>query len=101
MSQEVEGKKLLDLILQSLRDAGLSPDPRQVERRTFAFGEGDHYVVGSVISIGYGPEEGVLLFVTSPRFRGMDIRYIGHKNGAWTARGHKADESRPGTFIFL
>lgn len=58
---------------------GLAADPKGVVGRTFIFGKGQHVVAGTVLSVGFGPTEGVSLYVTTPRFLGKEIRCIARK----------------------
>lgn len=98
-------EELLDIVRRTLAEAGLPEDPRQVEGQTFVFGDeqGKHYVFGSITSVGYGPNEGVLLYVSAPRFRGMDIYRLGRNHDdAWIAYGQ--GEGPPyllGKFVLL
>ncbi|MBI4121318.1 MAG: hypothetical protein HY457_03650 [Parcubacteria group bacterium] len=85
----------------ALREVGLPPDP---EGRAFIFGDGDHsvhFIRGTITAVGYGPEEGVTLRVSTPRFRGMDIRRLAFRDGSWVALGHKENEYRTGTFVLV
>lgn len=77
------------------------PDPAHLIGKTFAFGDDSHCVVGSITSIGYSPREGICFYVTTPRFRGMDIRRIERKGGAWIARGHGYDEVIAGKLMLF
>lgn len=44
--------------------------------KTFSFEHNDHLVCGRIESVGYGPEEGVSIRVTSPRMFGCNVKLI-------------------------
>lgn len=65
----------------------------------FVFGDAEsgHCISGTVTSIGYAPKEGILLYVTPPRYKGMRLRRIAQIQGVWTAIGFEVGEDRAGT----
>jgi len=98
----IDEKKLKELVEKTLgATRPLSSEPCNVLNREFAFGDTEHYVVGTITSVGYGPEEGVSLRVSAPRFRSMDILFLKKKDDAWIAVGHNPDETKDGTFALL
>lgn len=65
---------------EALAAIGLPEDPSRVVGRPFLFGnnadDGAHIIIGTVISIGYSDKEGIVLYVSSPRYKGVTIRRI-------------------------
>ena len=76
-----------ELLCEKLREINFPPDPVQIIGRPFIFGDEEHVVAGTIHSIGYGPNEGIKLYVSTPRFRGIDIRYLFVENKRWTVIG--------------
>lgn len=82
--------------------------PSEIIGKPFVFGDEAHFVIGTITSVGYGPREGVVLYVSAPRYRGMDIWRFSRKHNEWVAWGkpeEHADKSnmqaRTGTFVLL
>lgn len=94
-------KKIPGLIEKALLAAELPASPKKIIGGSFLFIHGDHFIGGTIRSIGYGPSEGVLLYVTTPRFRGVDIRRICRRNGALVLQGFATGEYIEGEFILL
>ena len=65
------------LMDEKLKNIAL-PDAKTVLKSCLlAFMDGEqHVIIGTVISIGYAPKEGVSFRVTSPQFRGQKIKSI-------------------------
>jgi len=79
---------------------GLPKNPASVINKAFIFGDQDHFVIGTIISIGYGPSE-TRLYVTTPRFRGMDIHHITMSMGQWIAVSADNQQYKPGKLELL
>ncbi len=90
--------KLLELTLMK---AGLPGDPKKVQGATFVYNFEEHYIIGSITSIGFGPTEGVSLYVSAPRFQGMNIRRLIFSENTWRAQGNEPNESRFGILTLL
>ncbi len=93
-------KDTRNFLVSLLSIAGLPADPRKVIGQPFLFCDGEHFVVGAVNSIGYGKKEGLLLYVTPPRFRGTDIWRLQHMVGRWYVVDHRMNNV-PGELIML
>lgn len=81
-------------------ELGLLDGPREVLGKLFIFGDGDHIISGAIRTIGYSPKEGLILYVTPPRYRGIDIQKMMRIDGQWCAVS-KENEIRPGNFCWL
>lgn len=103
----ISKENLVQVARAALDRVGLPSDPKEVVGKTFVFGDGDYYVAGTIMSIGYGPTQGVVLYVSAPRFRGQIIHRFVRKNGGWVAACHYQGDSplKPaeisGTFALL
>ena len=84
MTQSIDSA--FQLAKQALSAVGL-PDPRGLIGRTFMLESNGHWIIGSILSVGYGPAEGVSLRVSSPRLHGTAIKCIRHTGVGWTAIG--------------
>jgi len=94
-------EKVPSLVERALNEADLPDNPQKVIGAAFLFVEGDHFIGGIIRSIGYGPTEGIILYVSTPRFRGMDIRRLCRRDGAWVLEGAARGEYKEGDFILL
>lgn len=48
----------------------------------------EHDIGGSIVSWGYGPKEGLTLYITSPRFKGITVKRLAHDEGGWYLEPH-------------
>ena len=103
-------EKALDgFVRRAITSVDLPWRPDSIVDRHFIFGDESHFIVGKIKSIGYGPREGIVLYVSAPRYRAMDIWRFGRKDDKWIAWGHRSkeeegetrQESRDGTFVLL
>ena len=95
-------KQMLDVVAQVFKEEQLQPS--ELIGASFVFGDvledGPHLVGGKVTSFGYGPKEGLRLYVTTPRFKGEEIKRLERKNGIWTAISTK-DREIKGILVFI
>jgi hypothetical protein len=87
---------------EALRLIGLPSEVKDIIGRVFVFADGDHSVVGTIISLGYGAEEGFSIYVSPPRFRGISIKNLQRKDkqSKWIAVSPEG-EQRSGLLILL
>ena len=103
------GKALDEFVRRATTSVDLPWRPDSIVDRHFIFGDESHVVIGTITSVGYGPREGMVLYVSAPRYRAMDIWRFGRKDGRWIAWGHRSkegdgetsQESRYETFVLL
>ena len=73
-----------DVFYHALKLAGLPSHPELLRNRGFLFYDASgHYIFGSIVSIGYAAAEGITLRVSSPRFRGQQIRCLKKVDDVW------------------
>lgn len=66
-----------DLMQDELKKLNITIPIERIIGSTFIFGNKDsHIIMGSIISIGYGPKEGLSLRVSSPKFKGQEIKKV-------------------------
>jgi hypothetical protein len=84
-----QGQTFESELQEALRNAGLSPDPRQVIGRFYRFGceHGSHHQIlfGTIQAVQVSDEGGLDLYVSNPRFWGMKLMSLKHSNGKWMA----------------
>lgn len=90
----------------ALEACGLPRKPEQIVGRPFLFGDGcgddAHVIAGTVVSIGYGGKEGIALYVTSPRYKGLTIRRLQCVGKVWCVESTDKNATRPvGSFKLL
>lgn len=71
----------------SLRMVGLPPIDKLIGAK-FIFSDEKHFIAGTITAVGYGPEEGVSLRLSAPRFRGLEnftLRYV--EKSEWITHG--------------
>jgi hypothetical protein len=90
----------LILIRAAVRLTGIG-EPDEAVGRVFYFGDGEHAVFGTITSIGYSDQEGVILYVSPRRYRGMDIHRLRYKEGTWYATNPDATDAQVGTLVML
>jgi len=88
------------MFYDALEAAGLPRDPTQVVGRPFLFGETVHVIAGTVTSIGWGAE-GIVLYVSSPRFQGLTIRRLRHTDNSWCVETEDKSIRPKGTFKLM
>jgi len=90
----VDSDKLLDPTADDLKKAELPPLSQTIGAKFF-FGDIEHSVAGTIISVGFGAgDEGISLRVTPPRLRGKDIKYLRHRGGGrWAAVSPEGQET--------
>ncbi len=77
------------------------PHPKELKKGAwFAFGDKENFVVGQIVSLGYGPNEGLSIYVSPPRFRGKSLKRLELRNEEWVAAPHEGEVSR-GNLIFF
>ena len=84
-----------------LINAGL-PDFPYINKHFFVFGDmgpHGHKVMGSVTSVGYGPNEGLILYVSAPRYKGMWIKRLERRDDNWVAVSTTGEE-KSGFLVF-
>lgn len=94
------------LFEDELEARGLPRNIAQIVGRPFLFGDGagedTHVIAGTVVSIGYGGKEGLALYVSSPRFKGVTIRRLKCVGNVWCVESSDEKATRPvGTFKLL
>jgi len=79
---------MLQITAEGYERAGLPP-LNSLKDPWFIFGENHHSVLAKIESIGYGPNEGVKIYSTMRRYRGIQVdhlRFISRENGSrWAA----------------
>lgn len=78
-------QKLLDLKTNFVMKTGLKKEPHKLIDRTFYFVYGDHWISGKITGVGGGPGGELVLYVTSPRFFGLEFTRLEFRDGAWCA----------------
>ena len=98
MAMSTEAKFQPDFLHEVLEEAGLLMFAERTVGKKFSFYGDGHFIAGTITSIGYGRKEGVVLYVSTPRYRGMDIRRLERRSGEWIAVGNSSTEVRTGIF---
>lgn len=76
--------KVSPALSKALFQMGLPQNLKQIVGRLFTFADGDHLIAGTITSLGHGPKEGVVLYVSAPRFHGHNIwRLYKTNDGRW------------------
>ena len=93
-------KDLLERIQHSLQEAGVKDEP--VGRRFIFHDNSGHHIIGTVTSSGGSEEEGVVLYVSAPRFGGVSILYLRYdpNQASWLGVG-EGERTTKGTFSLV
>lgn len=86
----------LEFAAHVLAEAKLPTGVNDVVGRSFAFSQGLHLIAGTIKSIGYGVDEPLSLYVSTPRFRGIDIRRLERRQNEWVAVSPDGESVRVG-----
>ena len=93
---------VMALVDEKLKSLALPEAKRILRGGLLAFMDSEqHVIIGSVISIGYGPKEGVSFRVTSPQFHGQKIKSIVPSEGGKAILRTEEGKTFEGTFELI
>lgn len=85
------GVKFSEGLLEALERQGIKCSPLELPGAYYWFRdeETDHHIGGQIINWDFGPEDGLVLYVTSPWFRGVDVQCLAHDGVCWYVKSQQ------------